>query len=69
MKPRVKIYKNGWETYFCKTGEVPFPWWYVSVRNAAGEIHDKVRCDDYRAALEYFRAFNAIAKNAKANTL
>jgi hypothetical protein len=61
MKPRVKIYKNGWETMLEKSGL----WYSANVRNAAGEIHDKVRCDDYRAALEYFRAFNAIAKNAR----
>lgn len=28
------------------------------------ELHDKVRCDTRRAALEYFRAFCAIAKAA-----
>jgi hypothetical protein len=61
MKPKAKIYKNGWETMFEKSGF----WYCANVRNAAGEIHDKVRCDNYRAALEYFRAFNAIAKNAR----
>lgn len=36
----------------------------VIVRNARGDVHDKMRCDDYRGALEYYRAFNAIAKAA-----
>jgi hypothetical protein len=60
MKTKVKIYPNGWEAMLEKAG----PWYCANVRNAAGGIHDKVRCDDYRAALDYYRAFSAIAKNA-----
>jgi hypothetical protein len=30
------------------------------------ELHDKIRCDTYRAALDYFRAFCRIAKNGGA---
>ena len=29
-----------------------------------GELHDKVRCDDYRTARDYLKSFNAIAKGA-----
>ena len=36
----------------------------VLVRNASGDVHDKTRCDDYRDALVYYRAFTAIAKAA-----
>jgi hypothetical protein len=36
----------------------------VLVRDARGELHDRIRCDDYRAALHYWLAFNAIAKGA-----
>ena len=42
------------------------PLYSAIVRNAAGEIHDKVRCDDYRTASEYYRAFSAVARNGKA---
>lgn len=62
MKPKMRFYKNGWETFFEKAGN----WYCVDVRNSAGELHDKVRCDDYRMALDYWRAFNAIAKNGAA---
>jgi hypothetical protein len=36
----------------------------VIVRNARGDVHDKMRCDDYRDALDYYRSFKAIARNA-----
>jgi len=36
----------------------------VIVRNAHGDVHDKMRCDDYRDALDYYRSFKAIARNA-----
>ena len=35
----------------------------VWIRNTSGEIVDKVRCDTYRMAMEYKRAFVAIAKH------
>jgi hypothetical protein len=28
------------------------------------ELHDKIRCDTYQGALEYYRAFQSIARNA-----
>jgi len=59
MQTKVKTYRNDWSTMLEKSGM----WYCVHVRNAAGELHDKVRCDDYRMALDYWRAFNAIAKN------
>jgi len=38
---------------------------YYSVRVYVGSnLHDKVTCDTRRIALEYWRAFKAIAKNA-----
>ena len=36
--------------------------WGVILRDPSGRLHDKVRCDDYRDALDYRRAFCAIAK-------
>jgi hypothetical protein len=57
---KVKIFKNEWSTHFSRSGS----WWCVVVRNARGDVHDKVRCDDYRSAVTYWKAFNAIAKSA-----
>lgn len=31
------------------------------VRTPSGEVHDKTRCDDYREALDYWKAFKRIA--------
>jgi hypothetical protein len=58
MQMKLKTYRNDWSAMLEKSGA----WYCVNVRNAAGDIHDKVRCDDYRMALDYWRAFNAIAK-------
>jgi hypothetical protein len=57
---RSKEYKNGWSAMMDKSGYL----YTVIVRNARGDIHDKVRCDEYRSACEYYRIFNAIAKAA-----
>ena len=57
---RVKIYKNGWSASLDKAG----PLYVAMVRNARGDVHDKMRCDDYRDACDYYRAFSAIAKAA-----
>lgn len=57
---RAKEYRNGWSVIMDKAGAM----YVVIVRNARGDVHDKMRCDDYRGALEYYRAFNAIAKAA-----
>lgn len=27
------------------------------------ELHDKIRCDDYQDALNYFKSFSLLAKN------
>lgn len=37
-------------------------WYEVRLRSPNGELHNKVRCDDYRDAMEYWKSFNAIAK-------
>jgi len=54
------VYRNGWCVSFERIGN----WYHVLVRDARGDVHDKVRCDDYRSAIEYRRAFRAIARNA-----
>lgn len=57
---KAKTYRSGWSTHMDKAGAM----YVVIVRNASGEVHDKVRCDTYSDASGYYRAFNAIAKNS-----
>ena len=57
---RIKAYDNGHASIERLS---PSGMWLVQVYKGS-ELHDKVRCDDDRSALEYFRAFSAIAKNA-----
>ena len=57
---KIKTYKNGHASF-----ERLFPSGYYLVQCYKGtELHDKVRCDDYRTALDYYRAFQAIARQA-----
>jgi len=58
MQTKVKTYRNDWLAMLEKSGV----WYCVTIRNTNGDIHDKVRCDDYHTALDYWRAFNAVAK-------
>jgi hypothetical protein len=61
IREKFKNHANGWSTTFEQqyhSGLIT-----VTLRSSSGEIYDKVRCDDYRNALKYFSAFNAIAKN------
>lgn len=37
----------------------------VLLRGANGEVVDKVRCDTYREALDYWKAFKKIARSSK----
>jgi hypothetical protein len=37
----------------------------VTLRAPNGELSDKVRCDTYRGAMEYRRAFASIARGMK----
>lgn len=58
MTPKAKEYRNGWSTYMEKNG-----WLYlVLVRDAQGNIYDKMRGDNYNNVMKYWKAFNAIAK-------
>jgi len=59
---KITTFKNGSWTVFEKfelTG-----WYLVKAFGPNGQLIDKMRCDDYRTACEYRRAFNALAKNA-----
>ena len=57
---KIKTFKNGYATL-----EKLYPSGMYLVQCYIGsELHDKIRCDDYHAALDYFRSFSAIAKNS-----
>lgn len=55
----VKCFKNGASVHFERSGN----WWHINARRWNGEIIDKTRCDNYRDALAYRRAFCELARN------
>jgi len=57
---KIATFKNGHATFERLTPSGM----YLVQCYVGSELHDKVRCDDYRDALAYFRAFKAIAKQA-----
>lgn len=57
---RIKSYKNGHASLERLS---PSGMYLVQVYKGS-ELHDKIRCDDYRSALQYLKAFAAIARNA-----
>jgi len=57
---KIKVFSNGYATL-----EKLYPSGMYLVQCYVGtELHDKIRCDDYRRACEYYKAFQSIAKNA-----
>ena len=60
MQTKCQTYRNGWSVLLDKERIM----YCVILRDASGEVHDKMRCDDYRNALDYYRSFKAIARNA-----
>lgn len=52
--------KSGWSVSIEKL--FPSGMYLVELRNSVGDLHDKIRCDDYRLACDYFKSFKAIAK-------
>lgn len=60
MKTKIKVFKNGASAMLEKCGM----WYVTNVRAPNGEMIDKMRCDDYQSACEYYRAFQAIARNS-----
>lgn len=61
MTDKVTILRNGWTVFFGKCNG----WYEVLIRDARGEVHDNIRCDDYRNAQAYRRLFIARAKGVK----
>ena len=62
MEDYVKLHKSG-DVVIMNRPDYPNGMFTVTLRAGMGEVIDRVRCDTYRQALEYRRAFNAIAKN------
>ena len=63
IRDKFKLHRNGWSMSFEQqyhNGMIT-----VKIRTAAGEIYDRIRCDNYRDAMDYWRAFNGIAKAAR----
>jgi hypothetical protein len=58
-----KLYKNNAFVTFEKIESNYSRWYDVRLRAPNGALHDRIRCDDHRAAMDYWKAFNAIARN------
>ena len=56
---RIKYYGNGHATFERLT---PSGMYLVQLYKGS-ELEDKMRCDTYKGAMEYFKAFAKIAKN------
>lgn len=56
---KIKEQKNGNYT----TCDRENGWYVVRLYKRSGELLDKMRCDTYSGACEYFKSFNLIAKN------
>jgi hypothetical protein len=56
---KIKEFKNGNYVSFEKNHA-----FYVVKVYKGTELHDKILCDSYQGARNYFRAFKAVAKNA-----
>lgn len=62
MITRCKVYQNGAAVIMEK---LPVSGMYsLSARAPSGAMLDKIRCDDYRMAREYWRAFCQLARKA-----
>lgn len=57
---RIATFKNGHATF-----ERLSPSGYYLIQVYIGsELHDKVRCDDYQMALDYWKSFKKLARGA-----
>jgi len=62
MQTYVKTHKSG--AWVVMDKSFPSGLFVVKLYSSGGGLIDKVRCDDYRMAMDYRRSFNAIARNA-----
>ncbi len=60
---KVYVGKSGAWAHFSRCG-FGVGMYEAKVYGADGGLIDKVRCDTYRMAMDYWRSFKAIAKNA-----
>ena len=60
--PKIKTFKNGAYTTFERVPH--YGQYLVKAYSPAGALLDKIITFEYRTALEYKRAFDAIARNA-----
>ena len=57
---KIKEYKNGAWTVFDRV--MPSGYWLVKLYRPDGNLEDKILCDDYINAMNYFKSFNLIAR-------
>lgn len=62
MQTYVKTHKSGAWVIMDKI--FPSGMYEVKLYSSGGGLMDRVRCDDYRMALDYRKSFNLIAKNS-----
>jgi hypothetical protein len=62
--PKLKFFPNGAWT-FIDAPSFAGGMYHVKAYDPAGNVIDSIRCDTYRSAREYLRAFNALAKATK----
>jgi len=62
----IKIYQGKGGAYVTFERLTPSGMWLVQLRTGAGELADKVRCDDYRDAIAYRKSFLRIARKGVA---
>ena len=58
---KIKEFNNGAYTILTKENH---GYYLVKLYSSAGELKDKMLCDTYKGACEYFKSFNLIAKNS-----
>ena len=64
MEDYIKLHKSG-AVVIMSRPSYPNGMFTVTLRAGMGALIDQVRCDDYRMAVQYRRAFNAQAKAMK----
>ena len=62
MKSKAYVAKSGACVIFEQLTTGAQKWYSVVMRNASGELLDKVRCDTYADACAYCRSFRAIIR-------
>ena len=61
---RIKHFKNDAYVTLEKTESVTGPVWECIAVNPAGQRIDRIRCYSYAIAMQFYRAFQKLAKNS-----